>query len=128
MLLNSHLYSNNKILINGKIIHLVMPTASNLLIPGFFPKKLAGQSLKNMIISMREKLKINPVFFSLVNLNSFDNLYHEMFEYNNSIPIDEINTYKKNYEKNVDFIVKLLSIDSVEFGKKIWDIEKDNII
>jgi hypothetical protein len=76
---------------------------------------------------MREKLKINPVFFSLVNMSSFDNMYSDMFEYNNSIPLEEINSYRKNYDKNLDFIIKLLSIDSVEFGKKIWDVEK-NII
>lgn len=127
MLLNSYIVNNQKLLINSKIIHLLMPSSSNLAIAGFLPKKLAGQSLKNMIISMREKLKVNPVFFSLVNLSSFDKMYSDMFEYNNSIPIEEIQNYRDNYDKNLDFIVDILKIDSLEFGKKIWNVEKDKL-
>jgi hypothetical protein len=123
MKLNGSLILKNKLLINSKISHLIPPVASNVKnIDNFYPNKLIGQSIKNLVNSYRESLKLNPVFFSLIQIRTFDKLYMDMFKNNLTINSSELNSYLQNYNKSIDFIKTILSKDSVEAAKSIWDI------
>ena len=128
MLLNSKLLSSKKLEINSKIMHLVLPSTNNLKKVDFFPKRLLGQSLKHMVKCFKEVLTLNPVFFSLVNIETLDPEYIHRFNNNKSISEEEIKLYTENYEKSVDLICHLLSdkVDCLDFGKKFWSLSDLN--
>jgi hypothetical protein len=123
MRLNALLMGQEKLLINSRVLHLVPPVTSNLS-SDFYPNKIIGQSIKNFIMNQKEKLKITPVFFSLIKIGTFDKSFSDMFRYNNSLDEKELQKYEANKEKSLDLIKKVMKMDHVEAAKNIWDVEK----
>jgi hypothetical protein len=131
MILNSKLLATNKLKVESKIIHLVLPSTSNIKnIPGFHPKRLLGNSLKHMVNCSKQTLEKNPVFFSLVSIETYDKSFINRFENNISIPKEENQIYGLNYDKSIDLISCLLSdkLDPLEFGKKFWSLNDLNLL
>jgi hypothetical protein len=129
MHLNSRLISRNKVEIGAKILHYLAPTTSNIKnLPDFFPLRMFSQSMKHMIKCMKEDLTKNPVFFSLLKAQSFDEEYLNRFENNKTIPQDEIDEFRNNYENTVELINCLLSdkLEGHDFAKKFWDLNDLN--
>jgi hypothetical protein len=129
MLLNSKLLSAKILEIDSKIFHLMLPHTKNLeAVPNFLPKRMLGQSLKHMVNCCKEDLIKNPVFFSLINIDTFDKEYLHRFENNKTIPQEDIEKYKANYNQSIELINKLLSskLSGLDFGKKFWSLEDLN--
>jgi hypothetical protein len=129
MLLNSSIVKNNLIEINSKVLHLLLPSVSNFKTIkeiNFHPHRMMAQSLKHMVKCFKEDLIKNPIFFSLIKISTLDQSFIERFENNKTIPNEELEIYKKNYDKSLDFLCYLLSnkVDSLEFGKKLWDLQE----
>lgn len=125
MILNSKLIGSKKLLIDSKIFHFDLPITTNILgIENYQPKRILANSLMHMVNCCKEDLKMNPVFFSLININTLDKIFLDKFQENQSIPNEEIMSLKNNYEKSQDLIVKLLdkSISGLDFGKKFWNL------
>lgn len=130
MLLNSELIQKELFLIDSKIIHLELNNSSNNKIElqkdsSYSYEKVFKSAFKHMVICLFPLLKKNPVFFGIVNFTTFDKSYLDAFEESNSIHHSELNSYRKNYIENIDLIDYILSdkIDSMEVGKKLWDIK-----
>ncbi len=125
MLLNSRLIGKNKIEIGSKILHLFIPITSNLKnLPEFFPQRLFSQSMKHMVKCLKDELVKNPVFFSLLKCQTFDDQFFMRFEFNKTIPKEEIDQYKKNYDTSIELVRYLMSdkIEGLEFAKKFWEL------
>lgn len=125
MILNTKIIASKKLEINSKILHFIFPTPSNLnKIPEFYPRRLLGQSLKNMVKVSKEELTKTPVFFSLADIETFDNIYLKRFENNETIPKEELEKYINNYQNSLNLVGNLLSnqVESLEFGKKFWNL------
>lgn len=128
--LNSTLIGRGKIEIGSKILHILNPTTSNLKnIPEFFPQRLFSQSIKHMVKCLKDDLVKNPVFFSLLKSQSFDEDFLKKLEYNETIPKGEIDEYRKHYKSTLDLIVYLMSnkIEGMEFANKFWDVNDLNL-
>lgn len=129
MLLNSKLLSAKILEIDSKIFHLKLPQTKNLeAVPNFLPNRMLGQSLKHMVNCCKEDLIKNPVFFSLINIDTFDNEYQHRFENNKTIPTEDLEKYKTNYTQSIMLINKLLSnkLSGLDFGKKFWSLDDLN--
>jgi hypothetical protein len=131
MLLNSQLIQKELFLIDSKVLHLQINNSSNNKIDlesnygNYSYEKVFKSSFKHMINCLIPLLKKKPVFFGIVNFTTFDKKYLNEFEENNSIHHNEVNLYRKNYLDNIELIEYILSdnVDSLEMGKKIWDIK-----
>ncbi len=125
MILNSKLISNKVLEIDSKIFHFVLPQTSNLkVIPNFAPKKILGQSLKHLVNCCKEDLIKNPVFFSLISIETLDDGYIKRFEITETIAQEEIKLLRENYDKSIELICKLMDkkLSGLDFGKKFWSI------
>jgi hypothetical protein len=85
---------------------------------------MLGLSLKHMVNCCKEDLKQNPVFFSMIEINTFDEVFLQRFEINETITKEELEEYRKNHNKSLDLINKLLdnSLSGLDFGKKFWNL------
>ncbi len=128
MILNSKLIGSKSLEIDSKIFHFLLPVTSNIKnIPNlshFNLKKMLGLSLKHMVNCCKEDLKQNPVFFSMIEINTFDEVFLQRFEINETITKEELEEYRKNHNKSLDLINKLLdnSLSGLDFGKKFWNL------
>jgi hypothetical protein len=126
MILNSKLLSSKRLEIDSKIFHLVLPSTKILdNIPSFAQKRMLGQSLKHLVNCCKEDLIKNPVFFSLITIQTLDQIYLKRFENNETLTKEEIQFFNDNYNKSIDLICYLLSdkISGLDFGKKFWNLD-----
>lgn len=126
MILNSKLILKNRLEIDSKIIHFQLPSFKSLeKIPNFYPKKMLGSALKHMVSCCKEDLIKNPVFFSLVSIDTIDEAYQKRFINNKTITEENLKNLKENYNKSVDMITYLLNdkLSGLDFGKKFWTLE-----
>jgi hypothetical protein len=128
MILNSKLIGSKCLEIDSKIFHLLLPVTSNIKsIPNFShfnQKKILGMSLKHMVNCCKEDLIKNPVFFSMIDIQTLDEIFLQRFEINETIPKEELEEYKKNYQRSIDLLVKLMDskLSGLDFGKKFWNL------
>lgn len=125
MILNSKLLKSKNLEIDSKIFHFILPMTSNIKnLVNFYPNKLLGNSLKHMVNCCKDDLKINPVFFSIIDIQTLDYIYINRFENNETITNQELIDLKNNYSKSIDLISKLLDakLSGLDFGKKFWKL------